>query len=303
MVLRHVAIRLLLTAILFSLSVEVQMARAAEEAPTAPAPAPDVAAFNSAKALGTVEAWNAFLASYPTGFYADLARAYLRTLKDRPTAATPAAPVTYIAQELSCTERSKVRSLNSDAPTKVTFVNASQSYRSIQWIDFEGKLKDYGTLSPGEQITLDTYVTHPWLIGTRAKECLHIFMPDAGPATVELARLADAEEESRPATKEKQPEEPAQKKSTLVCAKNYKLRNGECVLVQNCGANATRSPEGDCYCNKNYMMSNGKCIWKQDKKGFEVAPWKKQGCSTWQKQCSQGSKKACAKYETTCQVN
>ncbi|MGD9785985.1 MAG: hypothetical protein AB7U49_14995 [Hyphomicrobiaceae bacterium] len=37
-------------------------------------------AFDSAKDLGTAEAWRAFLSSYPSGFYADLARAYLKKL-------------------------------------------------------------------------------------------------------------------------------------------------------------------------------------------------------------------------------
>lgn len=37
-------------------------------------------AFEDAKELGTHEAWDAFLGSYPEGFYADLARAYLQKL-------------------------------------------------------------------------------------------------------------------------------------------------------------------------------------------------------------------------------
>jgi hypothetical protein len=37
-------------------------------------------AFEAAKELGTAEAWDAFLASYPSGFYADLARAYVKKL-------------------------------------------------------------------------------------------------------------------------------------------------------------------------------------------------------------------------------
>lgn len=37
-------------------------------------------AFEAAKELGTVEAWDAFLSNYPKGFYADLARAYLKKL-------------------------------------------------------------------------------------------------------------------------------------------------------------------------------------------------------------------------------
>lgn len=39
-------------------------------------------AFESAKELGTVEAWDAFLSSYPDGFYADLARAYVKKLAE-----------------------------------------------------------------------------------------------------------------------------------------------------------------------------------------------------------------------------
>lgn len=37
-------------------------------------------AFDSAKELGTIEAWQAFLEAFPTGFRADLARAYVRKL-------------------------------------------------------------------------------------------------------------------------------------------------------------------------------------------------------------------------------
>ncbi len=48
-------------------------------------------AFEAAKELGTVEAWDAFLSSYSTGFYADLARAYVKKLAEEPAAGAPAA--------------------------------------------------------------------------------------------------------------------------------------------------------------------------------------------------------------------
>ena len=50
-------------------------------------------AFEAAKELGTPEAWNAFLVNFPSGFYADLARAYLKNLGEGSggTAAAPAA--------------------------------------------------------------------------------------------------------------------------------------------------------------------------------------------------------------------
>lgn len=49
------------------------------------------AAFESAKELGTPEAFNAFLSNYSTGFYADLARAYLNKLSGAAAAGTPPA--------------------------------------------------------------------------------------------------------------------------------------------------------------------------------------------------------------------
>jgi hypothetical protein len=48
-------------------------------------------AFEAARQLDTVEAWEAFLAHYPTGFYADLARAYLKKRKEA-SATVPANP-------------------------------------------------------------------------------------------------------------------------------------------------------------------------------------------------------------------
>src|SRR5689334_17627670 len=85
------------------------------------------AAFNSAKELGTVEAWDAFLSNYPTGFHADLARAYVKKLSEgapaAQTAVSPSPEPTGSARELECNQRKTVRSLKSDVPTKITFVN------------------------------------------------------------------------------------------------------------------------------------------------------------------------------------
>src|SRR5687768_1819431 len=52
-------------------------------------------AFEAAKELGTVEAWDAFLSNYSKGFHADLARAYVKKLAEQgapaPAANAPAA--------------------------------------------------------------------------------------------------------------------------------------------------------------------------------------------------------------------
>src|SRR5262245_3209312 len=81
-------------------------------------------AFESAKELGTVEAWEAFLANYPSGFRADLARAYVKKLGSDEPAAAPAAPSgvnTLLAEaDASCKDRGTLRSQNSNTPVKIT---------------------------------------------------------------------------------------------------------------------------------------------------------------------------------------
>ena len=69
---------------------EPEAAETADEAPPAasadevqPAASADVSAkeaFEAAKELGTVEAWEAFITNYPDGFHAKLARAYIKKL-------------------------------------------------------------------------------------------------------------------------------------------------------------------------------------------------------------------------------
>lgn len=277
----------------------------------------DKEAFEAAKELGTADAWNAFLASYPTGFYADLARAYLKkggeqtgtpTATSAPvTADNPPAksvqPSSARAAERPCSQRTVMRSEHSREPTKITFVNRSGMYRGILWFDFKGQLKDYGGLNSGEQLTLDTFRTHPWMISTGPGDCLQIFLPAAEPAVVELVRQPADDGPIKPPATTKGTQAPKAAAPPLVCARNYVLQNGRCVLVQNCGANAVRNPEGDCHCQRGYVSQGGKCVWPTNKQGFEVAPWTKPGCSTLQSQCRQGNRTSCTKYEETCQVN
>ncbi|MGI9520151.1 MAG: RICIN domain-containing protein [Hyphomicrobiaceae bacterium] len=85
----------------------------------------------------------------------------------------------------------------------------------------------------------------------------------------------------------------------------YRKMSDACddVARKSCGKNGYRSGSGTCRCKRNYERRQGKCFWKVDSKGFEVAPWKKPGCKTWQRQCDNGIAAACRKHEATCQVN
>jgi hypothetical protein len=81
-------------------AVESAQAPATPVPPTAKAAAPgpeDISAreaFEAARQLGTVKAWNAFLARYPSGFYTDLAQAYIEKLGGAaaPSSVSAAAP-------------------------------------------------------------------------------------------------------------------------------------------------------------------------------------------------------------------
>lgn len=76
---RRLAIIMLLAAIPFVPPFDTHTPRLIEAAAAAEKVSAKEA-FEAAKELGTAEAWNAFLDSYPTGFHADLARAYLEKL-------------------------------------------------------------------------------------------------------------------------------------------------------------------------------------------------------------------------------
>jgi hypothetical protein len=150
-------------------------------------------AFEAAKELGTVEAWDAFLANYPTGFHADLARAYVKKLAGAatPTPAPAPAPSQSAAnlppaREVSCEKATKLKSETSKEPAKIHFINESGATLIIQWIDFKGALKEYGELQPGAELVQDTYVTHPWIAAYQEGSCRQLFLPAEGASVARL---------------------------------------------------------------------------------------------------------------------
>lgn len=203
-------------------------------------------AFENAKELGTVEAWEAFVANYPSGFRADLAHAYIKKLglsePAAPTAETPsvASAASEPVPDPSCKERTKLRSKNSDTKTKITFINRSGGTRGILWLDFKGQPKDYANLQNGEEVVLDTFMTHPWMITDGPGNCLQIVMPHPGARVVELGG-AKAVKPAKPAAK-------TVKKSG--CAKGQIAVDGKCMSKQKAVG----------YCGPGYRPQGGKCV-------------------------------------------
>jgi len=217
-------------------------------------------AFNSAKELGTADAWNAFLSNYPKGFRADLARAYLKKLEDgEDTAkAAPAKLETVTATERACRDRSKLRSESSDGPARIKFRNVSGMYRSIMWIDFDGTTKDYGGLNAGEELVVETFVTHPWMVATGPGDCIQIFMPGAGEADVKLLRASvdDGPKKTEPAKSKPV----TTKKSPLDYARENCKETGGYWTGKTCKA-SKNAKVGKCKPGYVWSSEAGACQW------------------------------------------
>lgn len=80
----------------------------------------------------------------------------------------------------SCDTLANVVSRNSDNPVTVTFRNQSDGFRTVMWIGFDGVPKEYAALNPGEEFTINTYLTHPWMFTDGPGNCIEMFMPQFG---------------------------------------------------------------------------------------------------------------------------
>ena len=147
-----------------------------------------------------------------------------------------------------CRNRKNIRSMNSDEATKLTIINKSGAMRGVLWLDFNGHPEDYANLNSGEQVVLDTFTTHPWMITDGPGNCLQIVMPEPGGRVVELGGSATAA-----------PKAPAAKKATTKksgCAKGQITVDGKCMSKSQAVG----------YCGPGYRPQGGKCV-----QGF-VAP-------------------------------
>jgi hypothetical protein len=90
------------------------------------------------------------------------------------------------AADASCQQLFKLKSKNSNTPTTITFVNGASTMRGIMWLGFDGQPKDYANLQVGESVTLQTFLTHPWMVVTGPGDCLEIVMPVEGGSVVSL---------------------------------------------------------------------------------------------------------------------
>ena len=81
---------------------------------------------------------------------------------------------------MTCEAYAGARSQNSLVPATVTFDNQTDGYRSVLWLDFDGQPQQMASLNPGESSTINTYLTHPWMITDGPGNCLEIHLPQPG---------------------------------------------------------------------------------------------------------------------------
>jgi VHL beta domain len=223
-------------------------------------------AFESAKELGTIEAWEAFLSNYPTGFHADLARAYVKRLgaPSQPQAGPPPTPsVAPImrpsigrlalapsqkevrdqpnAARLTCSQRSGLSTLESVSPARISFINYSKKPFDVYWIDQNGQTQLFGQINPQRQAAVETFVTQPWMVADLSGTCIAIAIPNPGPQVFVVGAPDEASEPEKKVTKKKG------------CGSGKIVVDGKCMSKsQSVG-----------YCGPGYTASGGTCVPRQ----------------------------------------
>ena len=90
------------------------------------------------------------------------------------------------AKNKTCNLYERAKSQSSNDPITVTFVNKTDSSRSVMWINFEGMPVSYADLDPGQSYTIDTFLSHPWMFTDGPGNCIEMFMPKRGVSRFEI---------------------------------------------------------------------------------------------------------------------
>lgn len=250
---------------------------------------PERDAFEAAKELGTVEAWDAFLSNHPSGFYADLARAYVKklaapdpagaTVRDAPAAAPAAALMRPsigriefapsaksiasrpTAAKLPCAQLPTLRTYSSDTPARISFINYSDDPIEVYWLDENGQQQLFGEIKKDRQASVETFLTHPWLIEDLSGTCLAVAMPNPGPQVFVIGEPAasghantTSPRTSKPSKSTKSDKPAKSKKSSSGCPSGQIRIEGRCMT--------RKAAVG--YCGPGFRVVGNKCIHQNE---------------------------------------
>lgn len=238
------------------------------------------AAFESAKELGTAAAYDAFLSNYPTGFYSDLARAYLAKLRGStagqvppPAGAARFAGVTGFNLDLARHPGGVFIKNGPDSWIEQNAVGTStfhfkevgRTQREVQL--FDGSRSVYLGLDVEEAIIWYSDSTQP------RRPLYEIIEAHAG----------DFSQPQRNVPVAADPPRPTKPAKVTACEEGQRLVDGRCRRIrarekpQGCPKGTVPVPEtDDCRpikrevlrCKRGYVKIDGKCIKSNDTAGY-----------------------------------
>jgi hypothetical protein len=88
----------------------------------------------------------------------------------------------------SCAALDGVISKNGGKTVAVEFVNRTDEYRVLLWIDFDGTPVEYTQLEAGQSYQVETSSTHPWMVTDGPGNCIEKFMPKPGQSQILISR-------------------------------------------------------------------------------------------------------------------
>jgi len=88
----------------------------------------------------------------------------------------------------SCAALDGVVSKNGGKTVAVEFVNRTDEYRVLLWIDFDGTPVEYTQLEAGQSFQVETSSTHPWMVTDGPGNCIEKFMPKPGQSQILISR-------------------------------------------------------------------------------------------------------------------
>jgi len=75
-----------------------------------------------------------------------------------------------------CYLEKSIKSTVSEEPRKFVIINSSSSPVKFNWLNFNGNRVYYGTVMPGSAASMNSFLTHPWLLENADGSCLGIWM-------------------------------------------------------------------------------------------------------------------------------
>lgn len=82
-----------------------------------------------------------------------------------------------VASARSCRRFGNIRSRDTRIPVRIRFINRTSGSRSVMWLDYQGRPKEYKRLAPGQSYVQQTFAGHPWMFTDGPGNCKELFVP------------------------------------------------------------------------------------------------------------------------------